>query len=51
MLFHPVYTYAISSTVQGPSLGPIQDPSDRFQNISQWFLLVRRGFAAPSPTP
>jgi len=51
MLFHPVYTYAISSTVQGPSLGPIQDPSDRFQNINQWFLLVRRGFAAPSPTP
>lgn len=51
MLFHPIYTYAVSTAVQGPGLGPIQDPSDRFANVDQWFLLVRRGFAAPAATP
>lgn len=51
MLFHPIYTYAVSTAVQGPSLGPIQDPSDRFGSISQWFLLVRRGFAVPTTAP
>jgi peptide/nickel transport system substrate-binding protein len=44
MLYHPVFSYAISSEVQGASLGPIFDPSDRFGNIVEWFLLVRRGF-------
>ena len=29
-LFYPVYTYAVSSDVQGVSIGPIFDPSDRF---------------------
>ena len=46
MLYHPVYTYAISSDVQGASIGPVFDPSDRFANIGDWFLLVRRGFSS-----
>jgi peptide/nickel transport system substrate-binding protein len=51
MLLHPVYTYAVSAAVQAPSLGPIQDPSDRFANINEWVLLVRRGFAEPAAAP
>ena len=46
MLYHPVFTYAISSDVQGASIGPVFDPSDRFSNIGDWFLLVRRGFSS-----
>jgi len=46
MLYHPIFTYAISSDVQGASVGPIFDPSDRFANIGDWFLLVRRGFSS-----
>jgi peptide/nickel transport system substrate-binding protein len=46
MLYHPVFTYAISSDVQGASIGPVFDPSDRFANIGDWFLLVRRGFSS-----
>ena len=46
MLYHPVFTYAISSDVQGASVGPIFDPSDRFANIGDWYLLVRRGFSS-----
>ena len=45
MLYHPVFSYAISSDVQGASVGPVYDPSDRFANIKDWFLLVRRGFS------
>lgn len=45
-LYHPIYSYAISSDVQGASIGPVFDPSDRFANIGEWFLLVRRGFSS-----
>lgn len=44
LLFHPIYNYAVSAEVQGATLGPIQDPSDRFQQIAQWYVLIRRGF-------
>lgn len=43
LLYHPVYSFAISAEVRGARLGPIYDPSDRFANVTEWFLLVRRG--------
>lgn len=43
LLYHPVYSFAISSEVRGARLGAIFDPSDRFANITEWYLLVRRG--------
>ncbi len=46
MLYHPIFNYAISSDVQGASIGPIYDQSDRFANIKDWYLLVRRGFSS-----
>jgi peptide/nickel transport system substrate-binding protein len=42
-LFYPVYNYAVSSDVQGVSIGPLFDPADRFANLMDWFLLTRRG--------
>jgi peptide/nickel transport system substrate-binding protein len=42
LLYHPVYSFAIDAKVQGVTLGPILDPSDRFANIMDWHLLVRR---------
>ena len=52
-LFYPVYTYAVSSDVQGVSIGPIFDPSDRFNHVTNWYLVTRRtsGEATASPTP
>ncbi len=44
LLFHPIYSYAVSTEVRGANLGPIQDPSDRFEQITQWYVLIRRGF-------
>jgi peptide/nickel transport system substrate-binding protein len=42
LLYHRVYSFAIDAKVQGVTLGPIHDPSDRFANIMDWHLLVRR---------
>ena len=39
-LFYPVYTYGVDEEVQGISLGPLFDPSDRFLTVNNWFLLA-----------
>lgn len=49
-LYIPVYTYAISEQVQGVSIGPLYDPSNRFDNIFNWFLVARRS-TSPQMTP
>jgi peptide/nickel transport system substrate-binding protein len=41
-LFYPVYTYGVDSQVQGVTMGPLFDPSDRFATISSWYLLSSR---------
>ncbi|OGO60466.1 MAG: hypothetical protein A2032_01540 [Chloroflexi bacterium RBG_19FT_COMBO_49_13] len=52
-LYYPVYTYAVNSDVQGVSIGPIFDPSDRFTHIANWYLVTRRttGEETATPTP
>ena len=52
-LFYPVYSYAVDQQVQGISMGPLFDPSDRFATVTQWFLVAKRTTVAPtsSPTP
>ncbi len=50
-LYYPVYTYAVDRQVQGVQMGPLFDPSDRFDNITQWFMVAKRGAAAPTGTP
>ena len=41
-LFYPVYTYGVDSQVQGVTMGPLFDPSDRFATVSSWYLLSSR---------
>lgn len=52
-LFYPVYSYAVDQQVQGVSMGPLYDLSDRFNTISSWFLAAGRATTTPeeSPTP
>lgn len=45
LLFHPVYSWAIDGEIQGVTLGPLTDPSDRFESVTSWFRLARRGLA------
>jgi len=38
-LFYPVYTYAVTEDINGISLGPLFEPSDRFNNVHEWYIL------------
>lgn len=40
-LFYSVYTYAVDREIQGVRVGPVFDSSDRFGNVSDWFLVAR----------
>jgi peptide/nickel transport system substrate-binding protein len=48
-LYYPVYSYAVSREIQDVLIGPLFDPSDRFNSVAGWHLAARpRG---PSPVP
>ncbi len=42
LLYLPVYNYAIDAQIQGVTVGPIFDPSDRFGSILQWHIRFQR---------
>jgi peptide/nickel transport system substrate-binding protein len=48
-LYHPVYTTAVSAQMQGVTLGPMVDPSDRFGAIERWYVLARRARTSGAP--
>jgi peptide/nickel transport system substrate-binding protein len=50
-LYYPVYTYAVSSDVQGVSIGPIFDPTDRFNHVTDWYLVTSRSNGGETETP
>ncbi|MEJ2012780.1 MAG: peptide ABC transporter substrate-binding protein [Anaerolineales bacterium] len=50
LLYYPIYNFAIDAQVQGVSIGPLFNPSDRFNGITQWHLIARRGIPALAPT-
>lgn len=39
-LFYPVYNYAVKDSIQGLTLGPIYDQSDRFNKVQEWYILT-----------
>ncbi len=41
-LYYPVYTYAVSSQVQGVTMGPLIDTGYRFDTVASWYLNVQR---------
>ena len=50
-LFYPVFTYAVSSDMQGVSIGSLFDPSYRFDHITSWYLVTRRANGEGTQTP
>ena len=42
LLYHPVYTYAVDEKIKGVQLGPMGDPSDRFRNVTEWYIVTKR---------
>ena len=54
LLYYPVYTYGVDVRVQGVQIPPLFEPSDRFNNVSDWYLVTRRALdqtAAPTTAP
>ena len=41
-LYYPIYNYGVDYDVQGVSVGPLYDSSDRFNTVTDWFLLAKR---------
>jgi peptide/nickel transport system substrate-binding protein len=50
-LFYPVYTYAVSRDVQGVSIGPIFESADRFNHVTNWYLVTSRSTGGETATP
>jgi peptide/nickel transport system substrate-binding protein len=48
-LYYPVYNYGVDYSVQGVSVGPLYDSSDRFNTITDWFLLAKRTLQEAAP--
>jgi peptide/nickel transport system substrate-binding protein len=42
ILYYPVYSYGVRNTVKGVEMSTITNPADRFQNITEWYLLTQR---------
>lgn len=56
ILYYPVYTYGVDQRLHAVQLSPLLDASDRFRNISQWYINTRRVILSesqvkPVPTP
>ena len=41
-LFYSVYRYGINEAVQGVRIGSLYDSSDRYDTISDWYLITKR---------
>jgi peptide/nickel transport system substrate-binding protein len=41
-LFYPIYNFGIDQRVNGVTMGAIYEPSDRFANVTKWFLIAER---------
>ena len=41
-LFYPIYTYGVDKAIQGVQMGPLYSPCDRFDTISDWYLVSNR---------
>ncbi len=50
LLYHPVYTYGVRTTVHDVQLGPLNTAADRFRNIADWYIVTRRITVGTGPT-
>lgn len=42
LLYHPVYTYGVSTRVQNVQIGSLNEPAERFANFAEWYIVTRR---------
>ena len=46
-LFYPVYNYGVDAQVRGVQIASLYDTSDRFSQLSSWYLVTRRTCSRP----
>jgi len=56
LLYYPVYTYGVDARVQGVNPAPMLTASDRFRNVTQWYVKTKRiafnaGVGQPTAAP
>lgn len=58
LLYYPVYNYAVDTRVKDVQIGPLTEPSDRFNSLAEWYLVTLRVIveqpgeaASPTATP
>lgn len=49
-LFYPVYNFAISKQIQGVTVGPMFDTSDRFLTVKNWYIIGPRPETIATPS-
>jgi peptide/nickel transport system substrate-binding protein len=48
LLFYPVYSYGVDSSVNGVQVGPLVEASDRLNTLGQWSVVTRRVIVEPA---
>jgi peptide/nickel transport system substrate-binding protein len=48
-LFYPIYNYGIDQRINGVTIGSLYEASDRFADVTKWFLIAERSLDT-SPT-
>ena len=43
-LYTPIYTYATTDDVRGATVGQIFTPSDRFADVTKWYIKTKRAW-------
>ncbi len=42
LLYYPVYTYGVNKRIHNVQIGSLNQPSERFANFADWYLVTRR---------
>ena len=50
-LYQPVHIYGVDQRVKNVQQGPLLEPSHRFRDIHQWYLITERVIVQQPPTP
>jgi peptide/nickel transport system substrate-binding protein len=52
LLYYPVYNYGVDTKVMGVQIGLLTEPSDRFNNIADWYIATKKvNSSSPGSVP
>ncbi len=51
LLYQPIYIHGVDQKVKTVQQGPMLEPSHRFRNIHQWYIITQRVIVQQPPTP